>query len=106
MGAPGIGQGMGQGQGGGMGSSSVPFNMYGNEPFGDPTQQENPYSTRRMHDAQAEPVPSDALAGSFEELATSKDGDLELDGGGGEHVVEEYRPLIEAYFRGLAEEER
>lgn len=106
MGAPGIGQGMGQGQGGGMGSSSVPFNMYGNEPFGDPTQQENPYSTRRMHDAQAEPVPSDALAGSFEELATSKDGDLELDGGGGEHVVEEYRPLIEAYFRGLAEEEQ
>ncbi|GMV93369.1 MAG: hypothetical protein AMXMBFR82_31470 [Candidatus Hydrogenedentota bacterium] len=105
LGAPAMGQGTGQGQGGGMGSSSVPFDMYGNEPFGDPRQQESPFSSRRMHEAQAEPVPSDAFAGSFEELATSKSDDLNLEGVGGEHVVEEYRPLIEAYFRGLAEEE-
>jgi len=104
-GAPNVGQGMGQGQGSGMGASSTAFNMYGNDPFGNPTPQESPYSTRRMHDAQAEPAPSDQLAGSFEELATSKTGVLDLDGGGGEHVIEEYRPLIEAYFRGLAEEE-
>jgi archaellum component FlaC len=102
----GLGQGMGQGQGAGTGMSSTAFNMYGNDPFGNPTAQESAYSTRRMHDAQAEPVPSDELAGSFEELATSKDDVLDLDGGGGEHVIEEYRPLIEAYFRGLAEEER
>ena len=101
----GLGQGMGQGQGSGMGTSSTAFNMYGNDPLGNPASQESPYSTRRMHDAQAEPVPSDALAGSFEELATSKTDMLDLDGGGGEHVIEEYRPLIEAYFRGLAEEE-
>ncbi len=103
-GAPSLGQGMGQGQGGGMGMSSTAFNLYGNDPFGDPSMQENPYSTRRMHDAQAMPVPSEQMAGSFEELGASKADALDLDASGGEHIVEEYRPLIEAYFRGLQED--
>ncbi len=106
LGAPGLGQGFGMGgQGGGMASSAVPFDVYGSDAFGNPRDPEHSSISRRQVNAQAQPEPSESLAGSFEELATAKNEDFQVDVDGGERVVEEYRPLIEAYFRGLAGEE-
>ena len=107
LGKSGFSQGMGMsGQGGGMASSSVPFDMYGSESFGKTQPKESRVSTARAHDAQAAQEASGGMAGSFEELATAESDTLSLDAGSGEHVVEEYRALIEAYFRNLAEEQQ
>ncbi|MCC6697910.1 MAG: hypothetical protein IT365_19955 [Candidatus Hydrogenedentes bacterium] len=100
---PGMGA---SGQGGGMASSSVPFDLYGSESFGKAQPKESRASAVRAHDTQAAPEASGGMAGSFEELATTKSDTLAMDAGSGEHVVEEYRALIEAYFRSLAEEQQ
>ena len=47
----------------------------------------------------------DPLAGGIETLNASKNVDLEIEAEGGGRVMEEYRGLIEAYFKRLSEEE-
>ena len=53
---------------------------------------------------QAAPEQPEAVAASVEELATTKNTELELPGGGGERIMQEYRKLIEEYFKRVAEE--
>ena len=53
---------------------------------------------------QAAPEQPEAVAASIEELTTAKNSELELPGAGGERIVQEYRKLIEDYFKRLAEE--
>jgi len=53
---------------------------------------------------QAAPEQPEAVAASIEELTTPKNTELELPGGGGERIIEQYRNLIEEYFRRVAEE--
>lgn len=59
---------------------------------------------RSSHKFQAAPETPDAVAASFEEVAASKGAPMELPGGGGERILEEYRPLIQEYFKRVAEE--
>ncbi|MBX7255617.1 MAG: hypothetical protein K1Y02_04570 [Candidatus Hydrogenedentes bacterium] len=101
-----MGQGLGMGAGGqgGMSASSAQFNVYGSEsPNGKP-DKENPAGSRRMHDAQADPVAPESLAGSIEEAPIPKSYELDSESGGAERFMDSYRSLIEAYFRRAAEE--
>lgn len=103
------GQGMfgekGEGSSGSSGGA-LPFGLYGPESFGDRSQ-----ATRKLGDqkAKSDHIPTefelDPLSGSVEELSTSKNTDLEFSAEGEAPILEEYRPLIEAYFKRLAEEE-
>lgn len=109
----GFGQGQGSGMGMGMGmgragrgssgeSGSTPFGLFG------PQGMKQPKSSRgggRNH-TKAESIggPPEQVATSFEEVSSGKKADLELTGAGGERVMQEYRKLIDAYFRKLAEE--
>jgi hypothetical protein len=47
----------------------------------------------------------DPLSGNIEELASSKDNDMEFEAIGDNRMMAEYSRLIEAYFRRMAEEE-
>jgi hypothetical protein len=101
---PGVGRmgAAGRGSSGYYGSASQ-FGMFGTEQFGTPTQE----SRIAGAPAHAESKPSDErdpLASSFEELAAARDNERQVRVGGGEQIMEEYRPLIEAYFRGFAED--
>ena len=55
--------------------------------------------------SQAAPEQPEAVAASIEELAATKNTELELPGGGGERIMQEYRQLIQEYFRRVAEEQ-
>ena len=103
------GQGMfGETGDGSSGSSggSLPFGLYGPESFGDRSK-----ATRKLGDkkAKSDHVPTefelDPLSGSVEEISTSKNTGLEFSAEGEATILEEYRPLIDAYFKRLAQEE-
>jgi len=103
------GQGMFGEQGDGSSGSSggsLPFGLYGPESFGDRSK-----ATRKLGDkkAKSDHVPTefelDPLSGSVEEISTSKNIGLEFSAAAEAPVLEEYRPMIEAYFKRLAEEE-
>jgi hypothetical protein len=102
------GFGMGQAGQGGMSAGSSPFNVYGSEEsMGNPkADKESSRGKRRMADTKPGPDDPDPLAGDIEELPMPEAADLALENGRGEHVMEEYRPLIEAYFRSMADESR
>lgn len=102
------GFGMGQAGQGGMSAGSSPFNVYGSEKsVGNPkADKESSGGKRRMADTKPGPNDPDPLAGDIEELPTLEAAELALENGRGEHVMEEYRPLIEAYFRSIADESR
>ncbi len=102
------GFGMGQAGQGGMSAGSTPFNVYGSEEsMGNPkADRESSQGKRRMADTKPGPDDPDPLAGDIEELPMPQSSELELENGRGEHVMEEYRPLIEAYFRSIADESR
>lgn len=101
--------GFGMGSAGqGMSSGSSPFNVYGSEESqGNPkADRESSGGKRRMADTKPGPDDPDPLAGDIEELPMLQKSDVALEQGRGEHVMEEYRPLIEAYFRSIADESR
>lgn len=100
------GFGMGPAGQGGMSAGSTPFNVYGSEEsMGQPkADRESSEGKRRMADTKPGPDDPDPLAGDIEELPMPQASDIALDNGRGEHVMEEYRPLIEAYFRSIADE--
>jgi hypothetical protein len=101
----GLGQGLGMGAGSGESSSATPFDVYGSEtPTGRP-DRESPAGGRRVHDAQAQAGASGLLAGSIEEAPESAPPPPDTVAEGGERFMEEYRALIEAYFKRAAEEE-
>ena len=54
--------------------------------------------------SQSAPEPPESVAANIEELTTPKNAELALPGGGGERVLQEYRHLIEEYFKRVAEE--
>ncbi|MFA6243316.1 MAG: hypothetical protein WC655_20425 [Candidatus Hydrogenedentales bacterium] len=100
----GPGFGMGAGGMGGMSGSSAQYNVYGSESPNGKADKESPAGARRLHDAQADPVAPESLAGSIEEAPVPKADDLDAESGGSERFMESYRTLIEAYFRRAAEE--
>ena len=59
---------------------------------------------RSNRKTQGAPEQPEAVAASIEEITTAKNTDLEMPGGGGERIVQEYRMLIEDYFKRVAEE--
>lgn len=107
-----LGRGMKPGTFGtsGFGSSgtsggSTPFGLYGPESFGEKSRLSNRLGPKKTRSAGSAPGMPDPLAGNVEELVTSKNLDLDLSAEGGEQIMEEYRRLIEAYFKRLAEQE-
>jgi hypothetical protein len=106
---PGTGSGKGGGLGAGLaGSSGVSggqsqFAVFGPDSF----STKNPLSRgggRSDKKVQAAPEQREAVAPSIEELTTAKNAELELPGAGGERIMQEYRKLVEDYFKQLAEE--
>ncbi len=75
--------------------------------FGPDSPRKNPLSKgggRSNRKTQSAPEQPEAVAASIEELTTAKNSDLELPGGGGERIMQEYRKLIEDYFKRVTEE--
>lgn len=106
---PGSGFGMGSGFGAGLaGSSGMSGGQSQVAVFGrDSVSTRNQLSRgggRSDKKVQAAPEPPEAVAASIEELTTAKNAELELPGAGGERIMQEYRKLIEDYFKRLAEE--
>jgi chromosome segregation ATPase len=94
------------GQGaGGMAGSNMAFDVFGSDMQGDATGQPSAVATRRQHDSKGAPATPEPLAGSFEELPEYSDRGLDIQGQAGERFIEDYRGLIEAYFRRMAEEQ-
>ncbi len=107
-----LGRGMKPGTFGtsGFGSSgtsggSTPFGIFGPESFGEKSRLSNRLGPRKLRSAGSAPGMPDPLAGNVEELVTSKNLDLDVSAESGEQIIEEYRRLIEAYFKRLAEQE-
>lgn len=112
----GRGNGRGQGNGTGMGiggigvagagssgsSGAKPIGMFGP----DGAKQRPRSSGGGRSDKKAESIggPPEQVATSFEEITGTTKSPLEAPGAAGERVMQEYRTLIEAYFRKLAEE--
>jgi hypothetical protein len=107
-----LAQGLKPGSGAGLGAASrgksgtaggqTQFAVFGPEsPRKNPLSKGGGRSDRRT---QAAPEQPEAVAASVEELATTKNTELELPGGGGERIMQEYRKLIEEYFKRVAEE--
>jgi hypothetical protein len=101
---PGSGAGLGAASSGksGTGGGRTQFAVFGPE-----SPRKNPLSKgggRSDRKTQAAPEQPEAVAASVEELATTKNMELELPGGGGERIMQEYRKLIEEYFKRVAEE--
>jgi hypothetical protein len=94
---------LGQGASGANGSSAA-FDVYGTEMFGQRSDEERAGSTRRTLASQGRPGDPEPLSGSIEELSATAKNDLDVETASGERVIEKYRDLIEAYFRGMAEE--
>ena len=110
-----LGKGMGMGIGffgfSGQGSAGqaggqTPFGVFGPESFGRKTRQSSRLGPKEVKDVRGgEPGEPDPLAGSIEELGAAKNEDLDLSAEGDERIMEEYRKLIEEYFKRMAEEE-
>lgn len=94
------------GQGaGGMAGSNMAFDVFGSDMQGDTIDQPGAVASRRRHHSQSAPAASEPLAGSFEELPEYSDRSVTIEAQSGERFIEDYRGLIEAYFRRMAEEE-
>ena len=94
----------------GLGSSgtsggSTPFGIFGPESFGDKSRLSSRLGPKKTRSAGSAPGEPDPLAGNVEELNASKNLDLDLSAEGGEQILEEYRRLIEAYFKRLSEQD-
>ncbi len=89
----------------GMAGSQTRFGMFGPESMGQPSRQSDRLGNRRV-DSQTRPdAESDPLAGNVDELASGKREDAPFSAEGGVRIIEEYRPLIEAYFKRVTEED-
>lgn len=90
----------------GMAGSRSPFGMYGPRSAGERSRS----SSSRLGDEKTESQAirsekRDPLAGNVEELSSSKRDDIGFTAESEGRVLEEYRALIEAYFKRLAEED-
>ena len=109
-----MGQGMGSGLMGALGRGASGFAggqsniaVFGNETFGeDMLTDSSLISAEKKAEAQAIALPErrDSLAGNIEELTPQSKRDVDADVKGDARMMAEYRQLIEAYFRRLAEE--
>ncbi len=96
----------GAGQGGGGGSSAQRFGMYGPTPFGQPASRSTRIGDRKTEGNAAKEPGTDPLAGNVEEVQNEKRDAFDVTAESDAPILEEYRPLIEAYFKRLAEEDR
>lgn len=91
--------------GGGSYGSAAQFGMFGSEKFGQPTTE----SRVTGSPSQSQSLPGEGAPKSAFSVEENIGGAAPADAigiGPGERVMEEYRPLIEAYFQGLAEENK
>jgi len=102
---PGFGSGVGAGLSGqsGTGGGQTQFAVFGPDSF--MPNRLSKGGGRSDRKSQAAPEQPEAVAASIEELAATKNTELELPGGGGERIMQEYRQLIQEYFRRVAEEQ-
>ncbi|UCD48909.1 MAG: hypothetical protein JSW27_15395 [Phycisphaerales bacterium] len=113
--AQGIGAGMGTGVTGAFGSGAAGYAggqsnlaIFGGDTFGQNVVRDSAMiAGARRVEAQAVNMQSrrDSLAGNIEELTPQSKRDAEFEVEGDSRMMSEYRPLIEAYFRRLAEEQ-
>jgi len=113
--AQGFGAGMGVGMAGAFGSGAAGYAggqsdlaVFGGDNFGqNVVRDSSQIAGARRVEAQSvsEPSRRDALAGNIEELTPQSKRDAEFEVEGDSRMMSEYRPLIEAYFRRLAEEQ-
>lgn len=117
--AQGLGMGMGQGQGMGMGlmgalrrgasgygGGQSSMSVFGNDTFGrDMLKESTTIPGVEKAEAQAINAPTrHDLSGNIEELTPQSKQDKESNVAGDSRMMAEYRQLIEAYFRRLAED--
>lgn len=106
-----MGQGSGQAKGqrnsqGGSTGASQKYGVFGDDEMGRKPTEESSLGRKDAQADHGQAVEPDPLSGNIEELDASKNEDLELGSAGDERFIEEYKPLIEAYFEGLAKEAR
>lgn len=108
----GMGQGMGMGLTGqfgrgasGYGGGQSNISVFGNDTFGrDMLKESSTIPGAQKAEAQAVSLPTRRdLSGNIEELTPQSKRDNEADVAGDSRMMAEYRQLIEAYFRRLAE---
>jgi len=110
----GLGMGMGTGTTGAFGRGASGFaggrsdiNVFGGETWGRDTQMNSSHHVgEKKVEAQAINLPNqrDPLSGNIEELTPQSKREIDADVKGDARMMAEYRQLIEAYFRRLAEE--
>ncbi len=103
---PGTGQlgAAGQGASGQSGGRS-PFAVFGPDSLGGPTHASSKLGNVKSKSSSLASGDPDPLAGNIEELGAAKNNDLQFRAGSSGRVMEEYRNIIEQYFKRLAEEE-
>lgn len=94
---------VGQGASGQSGSAAQ-FGIFGPDSFGKESRASRFLSERKRNAKSLNDEPG-SLATSVEELTTSKKNDIDFNAEGESRIMEEYRTLIEAYFKRLAEED-
>jgi hypothetical protein len=107
--------GMGQGSGmmgamgrgaAGTGGGQSSFAMFGDETFGDNKQKESKLVGHKKTKSDASPNDEpDPLAGNVEELLEADKATPEFEAEGDSRMMTEYGPVIEAYFKRMAEDE-
>ena len=92
----------GQGSAGSLGSAT-PFGFFGSEKFGKPSR-ESKIAGPRTKGTSVAAAESPASVATLEELSAASDNGRSVTVKGGDRMMEEYRTLIEAYFRSLVDE--
>lgn len=108
---PGMGEGTGMmgalGRGAaGTGGGQSNFAMFGNETFGENMKQKSKLVGTKREKSEAEPNDDpDPLAGNVEELLEEEKITPGFEAAGDSRMMKEYGPVIEAYFKRMAEDE-
>lgn len=96
---------VGQGSAGQSGGST-PYSVYGPQSMAAPNRLSSRLSDKKS-DGQSGPNGApERLAGNVDEINSEKNFDTEFSGGSGDRIIEEYRGIIEQYFKRLAEQDQ
>lgn len=92
---------------GGASGSSTPFDMFGPEGNKTKAEKQSTMAKRKIRASAEEARDQSEFAGAFEEvIADDESTGPTPDAPAVEPIAEEYRPIIEAYFQRIAEEDR
>ena len=89
----------------GQSGGKTPYAIFGPDSLGQPSRGSSKIGKVKSKSNSLASGDPDPLAGNVEELNAKKNDDLQFGADASDRVMQEYRNIIEQYFKRLAEEE-